>query len=109
MEFTTQTAADGATRMAIDGDLIIYHADEIKRRLIEGIRGNEVLELDLSRVGEMDSAGFQLLALAKQESRQAGHKLRIVSHSPAVREIIEFFNMVAFFGDPLVIPAGEQA
>ena len=109
MEFTTQTAADGATRMAIDGDLIIYHADEIKRRLIEGIRGNEVFELDLSRVGEMDSAGFQLLALAKQESHQAGHTLRIVSHSPAVREIIEFFNMVAFFGDPLVIPAGEHA
>ncbi len=109
MEFTTQTAADGAMRMAIDGDLIIYNADEVKRRLIDGIRGNEVLELDLSRVGEMDSAGFQLLALAKQESHHAGHTLRIVRHSPAVREIIEFFNMVAFFGDPLVIPAGEHA
>ena len=108
MEFNTQTAADGAVRMAIDGDLSIYHADEIKRHLIDGIRGNAVLELDLSRVGEMDSAGFQLLALAKQEAHQVSHTLRIVGHSPAVREIIEFFNMVAFFGDPLVIPAGEQ-
>lgn len=109
MEFTTQAAADGAMRMVIDGDLSIYHADEIKRQLIDGIRGNPVLELDLSRVGEMDSAGFQLLALAKQESHQVEHTLRIVGHSPAVREIIEFFNMVAFFGDPLVIPAGEHA
>lgn len=96
-------------RMAIDGDLNIYHADEIKRRLIDGIRGNAVLELDLSRVGEMDSAGFQLLALAKQEGNQLDHALRIVGHGPAVREVIEFFNMAAFFGDPLVIPAGEQA
>ena len=109
MEFNTQTAADGAVRMAIDGDLSIYHADEIKRRLIDGIRGNAVLELDLSRVGEMDSAGFQLLALAKQEGNQLDHALRIVGHAPAVREVIEFFNMAAFFGDPLVIPAGEQA
>ncbi|MBN8474800.1 STAS domain-containing protein [Sulfuritalea sp.] len=109
MEFTTQAAADGAMRMAIDGDLNIYHADEIKRRLIDGIRGNAVLELDLSRVGEMDSAGFQLLALAKQEGNQLDHALRIVGHGPAVREVIEFFNMAAFFGDPLVIPAGEQA
>ena len=37
------------------------------------------------------------------------HALRIVGHSPAVREVIEFFNMVAFFGDPLVIPANEQS
>lgn len=109
MEFTTQAAADGAMRMVIDGDLNIYHADEIKRRLIDGIRGNAVLELDLSHVGEMDSAGFQLLALAKQEGQQLDHTLRIVGHSPAVREILEFFNMAAFFGDPLVIPAGEQA
>lgn len=109
MEFSTQTTADGALRMAIGGDLNIYHADEIKQHLIDGIRGNAVLELDLSRVGEMDSAGFQLLALVKQESRHVDHTLRIVGHSPAVREIIEFFNMVAFFGDPVVIPAGEQS
>ena len=109
MEFTTQAAADGAMRLTIEGDLTIYHADAVKRHLIDGIRGNSVLELDLSHVGEMDSAGFQLLTLAKRESLHAEHTLRIVGHSPAVREVIEFFNMAAFFGDPLVIPAGEQA
>ena len=109
MEFVAQTTAEGATRITVEGDLGIYHSAEIKQRLIEEVRAHPVLELDLSHVGEMDSAGFQLLALAKQESHQAGHTLRIVSHSPAVREIIEFFNMVAFFGDPLVIPAGEHA
>jgi hypothetical protein len=35
--------------------------------------------------------------------------LRIVGHSPAVLEGIEFFNMVAFFGDPLVIPANDHS
>jgi ABC-type transporter Mla MlaB component len=32
------------------------------------MRANAVLELDLSHVGEIDSAGLQLLALAKQRS-----------------------------------------
>lgn len=109
MEFTTQTTSDGATRLRIDGDLTIYHAAEIKQHLIDGLRAGPVLELDLSHVGEMDTAGFQLLALAKRESKKTGNALRIVGHSPAVLEGIEFFNMAAFFGDPLVIPANDHS
>ncbi len=108
MEFIAQTTAEGATRITLEGDLGIYHAAEIKRQLIDGVRAHPVLELDLSHVGQMDTAGFQLLTLAKRESEQRGSVMRIVGHSTAVREVIEFFNMVAFFGDPLVIPAGEQ-
>lgn len=108
MEFSTQTTIDGATRLIVDGDLTIYHAAEIKERLIDGVRAEPVLELDLSHVGQIDSAGVQLLALAKRESRKQGHAFAIVGHSLAVREVIEFFNMVAFFGDPLVIPANER-
>ncbi|MCE9570197.1 MAG: STAS domain-containing protein [Rhodocyclales bacterium] len=109
MEFANQTTTDGATRLTVDGDLTIYQAVEIRQRLIDGVRANAVLELDLSHVGEVDTAGLQLLALAKRESHHLDHVLRIVGHSPAVREVIEFLNMVAFFGDPLVIPANERA
>lgn len=109
MEFATQTTTNGATRLAFDGDLTIYHATEIQQRLIDGLRADGVLELDLSHVAEIDTAGLQLLALAKRESLKLDHPLRIVGHSPAVREVIEFLNMVAFFGDPLVIPANERA
>ena len=109
MEFANQTTTEGATRLTVDGDLTICQAAEIRRHLIEGIRGNNVLELDLSHVGEIDTAGLQLLALAKRESHHLDHVLRIVGHSPAVREVVEFLNLAAFFGDPLVIPANERA
>ena len=109
MDFATQTTTEGAVRLTVDGDLTIYHAAEIKQRLIEGVRGNGVLELDLSHVGEIDSAGLQLLSLAKRESGKQDHQLHIVGHSPAVREVIEFLNLAAFFGDPLVIPASDRA
>lgn len=108
MDFITQTTAEGATHITVDGALDIYHSAEIKQHLIDGIRGSQVLELDLSRVPEMDTAGLQLLALTKREGKQLDHAMRIVAHSPAVREVIEFFNLVAFFGDPLVIPASEH-
>jgi anti-sigma B factor antagonist len=95
-------------RLALEADLTIYGAVEAKRQLLDAVRATKTLELDLSRVGEMDTAGFQLLVLAKREAQRLGRTLRIVAHSPAVREVIEFYNMIAFFGDPVVIPAAER-
>lgn len=95
-------------RVAVDLDMTIYNAFDLKRQLVEAVHQPQILELDLSQVQEMDTAGFQLLVLAKRESLRLGHPLRIVAHSPAVRDVIDFYNMVAYFGDPLVIPAGDS-
>jgi anti-anti-sigma factor len=94
-------------RLALEDDLTIYNAVDLKRRLLDAVRRPHPLDLDLSQVGEMDTAGFQILILAKRESQRLGHDLHIVAHSSAVREVLEFYNMFAYFGDPLVIPADE--
>jgi anti-anti-sigma factor len=99
--------ASEVARLALEGDLTIYNAVEMKRRLLEAVRAPNALELDLSQVGEMDTAGFQVLVLAKRESQRLGHDLSIVAHSQAVRDVLETYNMLAYFGDPMVIPADE--
>lgn len=104
-EFATQTTADGAAHLVFDGPMTIYNANEIKAQLMNGLQAAPIVELDLSHVNEMDTAGFQLLVMAKRESQRQGHTLRIIAHSPAVREVIDFYNMDAFFGDPMLIPA----
>ena len=96
-----------ARRLSIEQDLTIYNADALKEQLLESLGATQVLELDLSRVAEIDTAGVQLLILAKRESLRQGRTLCIVAHSPAVRETIDFFNVAAYFGDPLVIQARE--
>jgi anti-sigma B factor antagonist len=107
-EFATQTTTDGAAHLILDGAMTIYNAAEIKSQLLGGLNAAPILELDLSHVTEMDTAGFQLLVMAKRESLRIDRNLRIVGHSPPVQEVIEFFNMAAFFGDPLVIPARQE-
>ncbi len=104
-EFATQATTDGAVHLILDGPMTIYNAGEIKAQLMSAMKNAAILELDLSHVGEMDTAGFQLLVMTKRETQRQGHTLRIVAHSPAVREVIDFYNMDAFFGDPMVIPA----
>ncbi len=104
-EFATQTTTEGAVHQMLDGPMTIYTAGEIKAQLLNGISSAGIVELDLSHVGEMDTAGFQLLVMAKRECQRQGCTLHIVAHSPAVREVIDFYNMDAFFGDPMIIPA----
>lgn len=96
------------SRLAIEQDLTIYHAMEQKQQLIEALERAEALELDLSQVAEMDTAGLQLLMLAKREAGRMNKQLSIVKHSQVVRQTIDFCNLAAFFGDPVIITAHEQ-
>ncbi len=93
--------------LVVSNDLTIYHALELKPTLLDALATTQELELNLSQVSEMDTAGLQLLILLKKEAQRAGKCVRIVAHSQAVSSVIDFCNMAAEFGDPLVIPAHE--
>ncbi len=95
--------------LSITEDLTIYHALEQKQMLLDALAATDELELNLAQVAEMDTAGLQLLVLLKKESQRTGKRLRIVAHSQAVSSVIDFCNMAAEFGDPLVIPAHEAS
>lgn len=97
--------AGADARLALDADLTIYHAETQKRVLTEALAGSTRLELDLSTVADIDTAGLQLLILIKREARVQGKEVVITGHSTAVRELIDFCNLAAAFGDPMVIPA----
>lgn len=94
--------------MAISEDMTIYTALEQKNKLLEALAGCEELNLDLSQVSEMDTAGFQILLLTKREATKAQKTVRLTAHSHAVTELLDLYNMASYFGDPLVIPAAEQ-
>jgi anti-sigma B factor antagonist len=100
--------ATKAHRLDVTQDLTIYTAADSRQLLIDAIKAGDLLELDLSHVEEMDSAGIQLLIMAKRECERLGRDLRIVAHSPAVRQTIDFCNLATYFGDPVVISANEK-
>ncbi|MBS1161056.1 MAG: Sulfate transporter/antisigma-factor antagonist [Proteobacteria bacterium] len=95
--------------LSISEDLTIYHALALKDKLLAALAETSELELNLSHVEAIDTAGLQLLVLLKKEARRSGKCVRIVAHSQAVSSLVEFCNMAAEFGDPLVIPAAHAA
>lgn len=90
-------------RIAIDGELTIYNAAEWKERLYEPIARGDSLELELSAVQELDTAGLQLLIMAKKEALARGQALHLCNHSRAVVEAFELCDLAAFFGDPILL------
>ncbi len=95
--------------LRIEGELTIFRAAELKPTLLAEPLPRTI---DLSGVTELDSAGVQLLMLAKKAALAQQRELALVGHSPAVLEVFELLNLAAYFNDPLVMSprrAGNRA
>ena len=90
---------NGICRVALDGEVTIYTVGEIKADLALVIREHDETEIDLGSVEEMDTAGLQLMLMAK---RCEGKKVRFVNHSAAVLRLLELANLGSQLGDPLL-------
>ncbi|NTV11437.1 MAG: STAS domain-containing protein [Zoogloea sp.] len=104
MEIVREQTGD-VCRLQPQGELSIYCAAEFKSALLDAQASSAALEINLAEVSELDTAGTQLLMLAKREALAAGKSLALVEHSPAVIEVFELLNLAGWFGDPLVLPA----
>lgn len=88
---------------AIEGELTIYRVSGIRENVVQALGSGSEIEIDLSRVTEIDGAGLQLLLAAKLESFAKDAQLSFVGHSNAVREMLDLCDLGGFFGDPVVI------
>ncbi len=86
--------------LGIEGEFTIFRAGELMHALLADPPPTEV---NLSGVTEIDTAGLQLLMLAKKKALAEQRELRLVAHSAAVTEVFELLNLAAYFGDPLVV------
>ena len=102
MKIKCNKNGDGS-QIGIEGELSIYHVAEAKEQLLALVEQAQQLDFDLSRVSEVDSAGLQLLILLKREASERGNEMRIVGHSQPLVDLIQLFDLAAYFGDPVLL------
>lgn len=107
MAVTVEYAEGGLCRIAVDGEMTIYTALALKDELLSPLAQCETLEINLGGVGEIDSAGLQLLVMLKTEAQARGKSLSITGHSPAVLDILDLCDLEGFFGDTVLIHSQE--
>lgn len=75
-------------------ELNIVHAAELRQGWMDQLpAAPDPVELDLSGVQEMDSAGVQLLIALHKELTQRGQALSLTRPSRVVREVLETFGL----------------
>lgn len=98
---TTANRPEGGTSLLrIDGEMTIYRAFELKQTLLAAVEASAAVEMDLAGVTELDTAGVQLLLLARKSAQAGQRELRLFALSPAVAEVLELLGLAAYFGDP---------
>ena len=104
MMMTSETI-NGVGHIRVNGEMTMYTVIEARGLLQETLLLCKEIEIDLSEVTEIDSAGLQLLIQAKREGARTGMPVRLVCHSPAVQEMIDLYRLAPEFGDPMVMAA----
>ena len=81
---------DGGVVLALEGELDLSSAPELRRQLreIEAAHPDWIL-IDLSRLTFMDSSGLTVVIQANQSAELNGHRLSFRSASPQVRRLFE--------------------
>ena len=85
----------------IEGEMTIYSVSELAGKLIPILNDARLLEINLARVSEIDSAGVQLLMLARKERHETGQELSLVAHSAAVMEVFKLMDLLSYFDAPM--------
>lgn len=96
--------------LCIGGEFTIFTAAELKDRLLDTIARAPApeIEIDLSDITEIDSAGLQLMIMAKREATSQGKNLRFCRHSDPVLDLLDLCDLAGFFGDPVLIRSKQQ-
>jgi anti-anti-sigma factor len=86
----------------------IYCASELRAALLDACAATAAeIEIDLSAVAAMDSAGVQVLMAAKRLAGRHGKALRLTRHGAVSLDAIDRLGLAGFFGDPLIVEEGH--
>ena len=85
------------TSIAIDGELTVFTAHEIKTRLLQAMASKSTLRVNLGEVTEFDGAGLQLLLAAKHEATQRTSQLVLTSLPTQIQSVLQLTGLLGHF------------
>lgn len=84
-------------------NMTIYEAQDIQLLFSDTLKVHQSIEVDLSLVGEFDSAGLQLMIALKNDALQQKKEVLFTGFNREVTSFLELFNMNAFFVESVTL------
>jgi ABC-type transporter Mla MlaB component len=94
----TPASAEFPTRLHITGDLTIYEVREAREALLALLPTQPCpWQLDLSGLGELDSAGIQLLLSLQKTLSAGGYSADVIALAPGARALLELLRIPSLY------------
>ena len=74
------------------GELSVYSVDEFKKCFAKEGTKSKKIEIDLSRISRLDTAGFQVLLMTRCEAGRGDKTIRYVNPSDEVLRIFAIYQ-----------------
>lgn len=81
------------TSLCVQGEMVVYKAQALKESLLPALGNAAGLQLDMSGVTELDTAGLQLLILLKREADEAKKTIKLKNCSVPAMEVFRLCNI----------------
>ena len=89
-------------RFSLEGEVTKRMVGELREAIFPAITSDLAIEteieIDLSRVSEIDFAGLLLMLEIKLTARARGKAIRFIEHSKPTAEIMKLSGLADFFG-----------
>lgn len=79
--------------LSFRGELTIYEANAASGMLCEAFASGNLRKVDLAAVSELDSAGLQILLLARTLTAPDKKCVELINHSVAAAEVLELAGL----------------
>jgi len=90
----TQSNRDKQWRLVLSGSFTIFQAADYKAQLLDVLEHTEtLLEIDLTAIEEIDTAGLQLLLMLQQEAQAQGKQVFFTGSSAAMENVIGILQL----------------
>lgn len=103
-----QSQSDKQWRLVVSGSFTIFQAADYKAQLLDVLEQTEtLLEMDLTAIEEIDTAGLQLLLMLQQEAQAQGKQVFFTGVSTAMKNVIDILQLHHRFnclGDNAPVP-----
>ncbi len=78
--------------MLLEGEMSIYNSKEVMNYLAKGFKDYNEIDMDLSKINKMDTAGFQLILAAKKEAEESGKMFKLLNPGNEVVKVFELYG-----------------
>ena len=92
LEIKSESPSKGSGLLLLEGKLNIYSVCSLKTLIDEELKIKKTLDIDLSGITDIDTAGFQLCIYAYREAARFGKVVHFVNPSRSAQRLFSIYQ-----------------